>query len=75
MTVDFFNILGFFVFITGVCIGSFLNVVALRAFSGESIVLPPSKCPKCGEKIKPYDNIPIISYSEQKRFFFFFVLL
>lgn len=62
MTVDFFNILGFFVFITGVCIGSFLNVVALRAFSGESIVLPPSKCPKCEEKIKPYDNIPIISY-------------
>lgn len=62
MTTDFLNILGFFVFITGVCIGSFLNVVALRAFSGESIVLPPSKCPKCGEKIKPYDNIPIISY-------------
>ncbi len=44
------------------CIGSFLNVVILRAFSGESIVLPPSKCPKCHEKIKWYDNIPVISY-------------
>ena len=62
MTTELFNICGFFVFITGLCIGSFLNVVALRAFSGESIVLPPSKCPKCGELIKPYDNIPVLSY-------------
>lgn len=59
---EILNTLGIFVFITGVCIGSFLNVVALRAFSGESIIFPPSKCPKCGEKIKPYDNIPILSY-------------
>ena len=39
----------FFVFVIGSIIGSFLNVVILRAFSGESIVLPPSKCPKCGK--------------------------
>ncbi len=51
-----------FVFITGACIGSFLNVIALRALSKESIILPPSKCPKCKEHIKWYDNIPIISY-------------
>jgi len=62
MTTELFNFIGFFVFITGLCIGSFLNVVSLRAFTGESIVLPPSKCPKCGEKIKPWDNIPVISY-------------
>ncbi len=62
MTEQLFNVFGIFIFIIGLCIGSFLNVVALRAFTGESIVLPPSKCPKCGEKIKPYDNIPVLSY-------------
>ena len=52
----------FFVFCIGTVIGSFLNVVILRAFSGESIVLPPSKCPKCGNKLTWWHNIPIISY-------------
>ena len=51
-----------FIFITGCCIGSFLNVVILRAFSGESIIFPPSKCPKCNNKLKWYHNIPILSY-------------
>lgn len=51
-----------FVFIIGTVIGSFLNVVALRGLTGESIVLPPSKCPKCGNKLKPWHNIPILSY-------------
>lgn len=52
----------FFVFITGICIGSFLNVVILRAFSNESIVFPSSKCPKCQHPLKWYHNIPILSY-------------
>lgn len=51
-----------FVLLTGACIGSFLNVVALRAISKESIVFPPSKCPQCGNPIKWYDNIPVLSY-------------
>ncbi len=51
-----------FVMITGACIGSFLNVVALRAISKESIILPPSKCPNCSARIKWYDNIPVLSY-------------
>lgn len=51
-----------FVLITGACIGSFLNVVALRALSKESIVFPASKCPVCNEPIKWYDNIPVLSY-------------
>ena len=51
-----------FVFVLGLCIGSFLNVVALRAISGESIVFPSSKCPKCQNPLKWYDNIPLISY-------------
>ena len=52
----------FFVFCIGTIFGSFLNVVILRAFSGESIVLPPSKCPKCSNRLKWWHNIPIISY-------------
>lgn len=51
-----------FIFAIGAVIGSFLNVVILRAFSGESIVLPPSKCPKCHNKLKWWHNIPILSY-------------
>ncbi len=51
-----------FAFIIGAIIGSFLNVVALRGLSGESIVFPPSKCPHCGNRIKPWHNIPILSY-------------
>lgn len=52
----------FWVFIFSITIGSFLNVVILRAFSGESIVLPPSKCPHCDHKLAPWDNIPVLSY-------------
>lgn len=50
------------VFITGLCIGSFLNVVILRALSEESIVFPASKCPKCQNKLKWWHNIPVLSY-------------
>ncbi len=50
------------IFTVGACIGSFLNVVALRGLSGESVVFPNSKCPLCKEPIKWYDNIPILSY-------------
>lgn len=55
-------VIAFFVFIIGLCIGSFLNVVILRALSGESIVFPPSKCPKCQNRLKWWHNIPLISY-------------
>ncbi len=51
-----------FIFVVGLCIGSFLNVVVLRAISEESIVFPSSKCPKCQNPLKWYDNIPLISY-------------
>ena len=46
----------------GLVIGSFLNVVIYRLPRGESIVYPPSHCPNCEKEIKPYDNIPVISY-------------
>ena len=51
-----------FVFLFGAAIGSFLNVVIHRVPNEESIVFPNSACPKCGKAIKPYDNIPIISW-------------
>lgn len=61
---DFSILLPFliWIFIVGLCIGSFLNVVALRGLSGESIVFPPSKCPKCNNKLKWWMNIPLLSY-------------
>lgn len=46
----------------GLCFGSFYNVVILRSLSGESIIFPPSKCPKCSHKLYPWHNIPILSY-------------
>ena len=51
-----------FVTIIGAIIGSFLNVVIHRVPRDESIVFPNSKCPSCGAKIIPFDNLPIISY-------------
>ena len=52
----------FLVLVFGLVVGSFLNVVGLRLLSGESIVLPPSKCPNCNTKLKWYDNIPVLAY-------------
>ncbi|MHB8540697.1 MAG: prepilin peptidase [Candidatus Acidiferrales bacterium] len=51
-----------FVFVFGLIIGSFLNVCISRLPQGKSVVTPSSRCPKCGTLIKPYDNIPVLSY-------------
>lgn len=51
-----------FIFLIGLCIGSFLNVIISRAFSNESIAFPGSKCPLCQKPLKWYHNIPILSY-------------
>ncbi len=48
--------------IFGLLFGSFLNVVIYRWPRDESIVLPASHCGSCGTPIKPYDNIPLLSY-------------
>jgi leader peptidase (prepilin peptidase)/N-methyltransferase len=50
------------IFLFGLVIGSFLNVCILRIPNSKSIVLPPSHCPSCGTAIKPYDNIPVVSW-------------
>jgi leader peptidase (prepilin peptidase) / N-methyltransferase len=46
----------------GLVVGSFLNVVIWRVPRHESIVHPPSHCPACEAPIKPYDNIPVVSW-------------
>ncbi len=46
----------------GLIWGSFLNVVIYRVPRGMSVSHPPSHCPGCGKPVKPYDNIPVLSY-------------
>src|SRR5437879_8888797 len=46
----------------GLMIGSFLNVVAYRLPRGESLVSPGSHCPGCDQPIRPWDNIPVVSW-------------
>jgi leader peptidase (prepilin peptidase)/N-methyltransferase len=48
--------------IAGLLVGSFLNVVAWRLPRGESVVRPGSRCPGCGEAVRPYDNVPVLSW-------------
>ena len=48
--------------VIGLAWGSFLNVVIYRVPLGLSLVRPPSACPGCQKRIKPYDNIPFFSY-------------
>ena len=54
--------IAFFVILFGLIIGSFLNVVIYRFPRGESLAFPPSHCPQCDHQIKPWENIPLISY-------------
>ncbi len=51
-----------FVIIIGLIFGSFLNVVIYRLPLNKSLVKPGSYCASCNTPIKPYDNIPILSY-------------
>jgi leader peptidase (prepilin peptidase) / N-methyltransferase len=48
--------------VMGAIFGSFLNVVVYRLPRHESLLLPASHCPTCGTPVKPYDNIPILSW-------------
>jgi leader peptidase (prepilin peptidase) / N-methyltransferase len=54
--------LGAWFLLFGAAVGSFLNVVILRLPLEESLVRPPSKCPRCGHPIRVRDNIPVFSY-------------
>jgi len=54
--------LGFFVFVLGALVGSFLNVVIYRVPLGRSIVLPPSACTTCNTPLHWAHNLPVVSY-------------
>jgi len=51
-----------FVIVLGLLVGSFLNVVIARLPIHESLVTPPSHCPKCQSRIRWWDNVPVFSY-------------
>ncbi|HEX7957206.1 MAG TPA: prepilin peptidase [Pyrinomonadaceae bacterium] len=49
--------------VVGAIIGSFLNVVIHRVPREESVAFPASHCPSCGTAIRPYDNVPVLSWA------------
>jgi len=59
---DLYSLLAVFSFILGLMLGSFLNVCIYRIPLKESIVTPSSKCPHCGQAVRFYDNIPVLSF-------------
>lgn len=50
--------------VLGLVLGSFLNVCIVRwgAEPKQSVVRPRSRCPRCGTSLKPWDNIPVLSW-------------
>jgi leader peptidase (prepilin peptidase) / N-methyltransferase len=46
----------------GLLVGSFFNVLISRLPEGESLVSPGSRCPHCGHPVRPYDNVPVLSW-------------
>jgi leader peptidase (prepilin peptidase)/N-methyltransferase len=49
-------------FLIGLCIGSFLNVCIYRIPLGQSIAHPPSRCMGCGQALRWYHNVPVVSW-------------
>lgn len=50
------------VVVLGICVGSFLNVVALRSLKEQSWIFKKSHCPSCEHHLGVLDLIPILSY-------------
>jgi leader peptidase (prepilin peptidase)/N-methyltransferase len=46
----------------GLLLGSFFNVVIARLPRGESLASPGSRCPHCGHAVRPWDNVPVLSW-------------
>src|SRR5690606_20597853 len=46
----------------GLCLGSFLNVVVYRLPRDLSVVKPRSRCGRCLHPVRPWDNIPVLSW-------------
>jgi leader peptidase (prepilin peptidase) / N-methyltransferase len=52
----------FLLAVLGLCVGSFVNVVVWRAPRGMSVNRPPSHCPHCETRLRPIDNVPVVSW-------------
>ena len=50
------------IFAFGASVGSFLNVVIYRIPAGLSLLHPPSRCPHCHHRLRPYDNVPVLGW-------------
>jgi leader peptidase (prepilin peptidase) / N-methyltransferase len=48
--------------VAGFLAGSFFNVVIARLPRHESLLRPRSRCPHCGHPVRPYDNVPVVSW-------------
>ncbi len=55
--------IGIIILTFGVVIGSFLNVCIYRLPAGQSIVIGPSSCPSCGQRLRAADLVPVLSYA------------
>jgi leader peptidase (prepilin peptidase)/N-methyltransferase len=62
MEIIFNSLVTAIVFVSGSAIGSFLNVVVYRLPKNLSVMRPPSRCPKCLNQLKPYENIPVFGW-------------
>ena len=62
MPTALFTVGAIFSFLFGITVGSFLNVCIYRLPAGESIVHPPSHCPRCTKRLRPADLVPLLSY-------------
>lgn len=58
--------INFILFLYGINLGSFYNVVGLRVPVGKSIVAPRSSCPTCGHQLRAWELIPVLSYLIQR---------
>ncbi len=56
------SVLGIYVALVGLVIGSYLNVLIYRLPRGLSTVLPRSRCPRCQSLIRAWDNLPLLSF-------------
>lgn len=48
--------------VLGACVGSFVNVVAWRLPREESLLAPPSHCPRCGTPLAWFENVPLFGW-------------
>src|SRR5258708_39701481 len=56
------SLIDIYCLVFGICVGSFLNVLALRSLEEKSLISPRSHCPKCQHQLGLPDLIPILSY-------------